>query len=55
MRRVIDVLAQITVRVIDLLALLGYRCLGTCQVASRLPPTRFSKVAQVLSGYLLTV
>ena len=35
MCRVIDVLAQTTVRVIDLLALLGYRCLGTCHLINK--------------------
>jgi len=30
--RVIDVLAQMTVKVIDVLALLGYRCHDTCQL-----------------------
>jgi hypothetical protein len=30
---VIDVLAQTTIRVIDVMALLGYRCAGTHQLA----------------------
>jgi len=30
--RVIDVLAQMTVKVIDVLAFLGYRCPGTCHI-----------------------
>jgi hypothetical protein len=36
LKRVIDVLAQITVKVIDVLAFLGYRCPGTCHLFAAL-------------------
>jgi hypothetical protein len=35
LKRVIDVLAQMTVKVIDVLAFLGYRCPGTCHLGIR--------------------